>query len=347
MDRTPRTPHPTRTRRVSTPADLLALVPGLLGFHPEASVVLVTVGPAREPFHARVDLPDDPVGVEGLAGHLGEVAGRHGVTRVAVVVYSPDAGLAEALGDRLADRLELAGVELVVLLRADGERWWALHAGPDGACGGSPDDPGTPYDVSSHPIMARTVVEGTVVLGSRRELADSLVGTDAEETERVAELADDLATRLLPPDGGGTPLRDRLAIEGRWVRHRVCRFLTDGARLDAHDVARLAALVSVSTEVRDVAWAELRHDNAGQHVDLWRDVVRRVPVDVRAAPAALLGFAAWISGAGALAWCAVDVAQEADPDYGLARLLGEALTAAVPPSTWQPFPREALTLFAG
>jgi hypothetical protein len=336
MDRTP------RTLRVSTPADLLALVPGLLGFHPEESVVLVTVGPARDPFHARVDLPDDPVGVEDLAGYLGEVAGRHGVTQVAVVVYSPDAGLAEALGRELALRLEGAGAELVVLLRADGERWWALHAGPEG----EPDGPGTPYDVSSHPIMARTVADGTVVLGSRRELADSLVGADPEEVERVAALADEVATRLLPGGGEGR-LRQRLAHEGRWVRHRVRRYLGDGQRLDSHDVARLATLVSSSTEVRDVAWAEMCHDNAGQHVDLWRDVVRRVPVDVRAAPAALLGFAAWISGAGALAWCAVDVAQEADPDYGLAALLGQALTAAVPPSTWQPFPRDALTLFAG
>jgi hypothetical protein len=118
-------------------------------------------------------------------------------------------------------------------------------------------------------------------------------------------------------------------------------------RLDAHDVARLATLVSVSLEVRDVAWAEMTHANAARHVDLWRDVVRRVPVDVRAAPAALLAFAAWISGAGALAWCAVDVAQEADPDHGLAALVSQALVAAMPPSTWQPFPREALTLFAG
>jgi hypothetical protein len=343
MDRTPSTP---RTLRVSTPADLLALVPGLLGFHPEESVVLVTVGPARDPFHARVDLPDDPVGVEDLAGYLGEVAGRHGVTQVAVVVYSPDAGLAEALGRELSDRLEGAGAELVVLLRADGERWWALHSRPEAGPEEEPDDPGTPYDVSSHPIMARTVAEGTVVLGSRRELADSLVGADPAEVDRVAGLADEVATRLLP-GGGDTPLRERLALEGRWVRHRVCRYLADGQRLDSHDVARLATLVSVSTEVRDVAWAEMRHDNAGQHVDLWRDVVRRVPVDVRAAPAALLGFAAWISGAGALAWCAVDAAQEADPDYGLATLLGKALTAAVPPSTWQPFPRDALTLFAG
>jgi hypothetical protein len=144
---------------------------------------------------------------------------------------------------------------------------------------------------------------------------------------------------------GRAAARHHLGLEGRWVRHRVSRFLQDAARLDAHDVARLATLLAVSLEVRDVAWAEMSHDNAASHVDLWRDVVRRVPVDLRAAPAALLGFAAWLSGDGALAWCAVECAQEASPGYGMAGLLTQALAGAVPPSAWRPIPREALSLF--
>jgi Domain of unknown function (DUF4192) len=90
----------------------------------------------------------------------------------------------------------------------------------------------------------------------------------------------------------------------------------------------------------------MSHDDAARHVDLWRDVVRRVPVELRAPAAALLGFAAWLSGNGALAWCAVDRAQEAQPGYGLAGLLTQALAGAVPPSTWRPIPRDALAVFA-
>ena len=98
------------------------------------------------------------------------------------------------------------------------------------------------------------------------------------------------------------------------------------------DVARLLVLLRTSTELRDVAWAEMTHANARDHVDLWRDVVRRAPAGLRADPAALLGFAAWLSGHGALAWCAVGLAQESDPDHGLASLLTTALSAAVPPT---------------
>jgi hypothetical protein len=69
-------------------------------------------------------------------------------------------------------------------------------------------------------------------------------------------------------------------------------------------------------------------------------------VELRAAPAALLGFAAWLCGDGALAWCAVDAAQECEPGYGLASLLTDALAAAVPPSVWRPVPPSALGVFA-
>jgi len=131
------------------------------------------------------------------------------------------------------------------------------------------------------------------------------------------------------------------------VRRRVSRFLDDGGRLDAHDVARLVASMALSLEIRDVAWAEMTRDNAARHVDLWRDVVRRAPVELRAAAASLLGFAAWLSGDGALAWCAVDRAQQAEPGYSLAGLLTQMLAGAMPPSAWRPFPPESLTLFAG
>jgi hypothetical protein len=46
------------------------------------------------------------------------------------------------------------------------------------------------------------------------------------------------------------------------------------------------------------------------------------------------GLAAWLSGNGALAWCAVDRSVESDPDNSLAELVGELLSRAVPPSSW-------------
>ena len=130
------------------------------------------------------------------------------------------------------------------------------------------------------------------------------------------------------------------------IRARNAEFYREnGRRLTGWSLrARLVAAV-VHVDVRDVAWAEMSRDDANAHVDLWRDVVRRTPLDLSAAPAALLGFAAWLGGDGALAWCAVDRCQEAEPDYTMAALLTDALASATDPARWENLPAEALTLF--
>jgi Domain of unknown function (DUF4192) len=327
--------------RASGPADLLALVPRLLGFHPQDSVVVITVGSATHRFHARVDLPTDPVTAEEVTSYLADVAKQNGVQAFAVVVYSDDAPLVGVVVDELSRRLRRMRIDLVCAIRADGRRWWRVGGA------GSRTSAGTPYDVGSHPLTAEAVVEGTVVLGSREELANTLVGSDSEDAATVFRHAAEIVERLrLLQAEPVVSLRRHLVEEGGWIQQRVRRFLTDSQRLEAHEVARLCALLSASIDLRDVAWAEMTREEARTHVDLWRDVVRRSPPELRAAPATLLGFAAWLSGNGALAWCAVDCAQKCDPDYSLASLLADALAGAIPPSVWRPFPRESLTLFA-
>jgi hypothetical protein len=87
--------------------------------------------------------------------------------------------------------------------------------------------------------------------------------------------------------------------------------------------------------VRDAAWAHITRRTAEAHVRLWTDVVRRAPDTLVAAPAALLGWAAWQAGDGALAWVAVDRCTRAAPDYRMAGQLAVILQGAVPPQTWE------------
>ncbi len=186
----------TTPRLARGPADLLALVPSLFGFHPTDSLVLLTVGDAATPFHARVDLPTDPCGVELVGEQLSETVERNDTTHVVVVAYTDDAGLAHAVVDHLFDCLAEIGVELVCAVRADGGRWWVLPSWPD--------EEGTAYDIRSHPWTAQAVLDGTVMHASREELALTLVGSDPEEIEEIAALAQEIgAASSTAPQAGG------------------------------------------------------------------------------------------------------------------------------------------------
>jgi hypothetical protein len=91
--------------------------------------------------------------------------------------------------------------------------------------------------------------------------------------------------------------------------------------------------------VRDLAWSRISRADAGRSVTLWSAVSRRVVPPYEPAVLSLAGFAAWVSGDGATAWCAVDRALAADPGYSMARLLEEALARCAPPDVWVPPPR--------
>lgn len=310
------------------------MVPYLLGFHPEDSLVVLTFGAPAGCFHARVDLPVDLADQRQVADDVMRAVVHHQVPRVALLAYSDDASASQAQCELLLERLLAAGVDVVDVLRADGERWFACL---------DPGDPGTAYDLASHPFTAERVYQGDVVLDSRQQLADSLVAAaDEETTVFVVANVDRLHAALgAAPDHGSALLR----TEARWVQRRIRLHLRDRRPLSAADAGRLLALVGLTT-VRDVAWSEMTRATAEAHVHLWRDLVRRCPEEVLPPAASLLAFAAWLRGDGALAWCALDRALEADPDYSMAHRVAECLTGAVPPTVWAPVPEGELPVFA-
>ncbi|MDI6908792.1 DUF4192 domain-containing protein [Nocardioides sp.] len=301
-----------------TPEDMLALVPVVLGFLPTDSVAMLTFG-SRRPFHARVDLPtagtDIPKAVETLLAP----ARAHGVAQALFVLYSDDDRLAAATSRALCRAFVDAGVQVIEALRTDGHRWYAAH-------GRRPGVPawGVPYDLSAHPFLAQAVLDGRVLHGSREELRRTLDG-DVERTGRVVAALAALGGRT-----GDPPPR---AAEALWARDLVVRHTRAGSAPEDEEVARLLRGL-LEIEVRDAAWGPLDRASSHAHVAFWTDVVRRTPVPLLAAPAALLAFAAWQAGHGALAWCALDRSAEADEDYSLAALVAQALERAVPPDAW-------------
>ena len=198
-----------------TPTDLIAIVPAVLGFHPQDSVVLLTFGPPGGAFHARVDLPVEAAEQEAVADVL--------VDAVAANRVRPGRGAAlhrrrrgRALAGPAAARpAARRRVEVIDVLRVDDGRW---HPVPEDG------SPGTAYELETHPFTAQRVFEGQVVHRDREELADSLVGTDEEDAVEVAlaatRFADLVAVRRGETTGSCGPRRRWLQ---RCIRARVER----------------------------------------------------------------------------------------------------------------------------
>lgn len=325
------TPQPFRIR---SEADVLALVPYTLGFHPVDSLVLVTLDEQKRPFQARIDLPDDLEELPLIAEHLVGAALRNGAERALVIVYSDDACLGEAAAEALAETLDRVGVATLLTIRADGQRWFPLGAD-------DPDPEGRPYDVRGHELSSRAVLDGRVTFRDRGELVDSLAPVDPVVVDEVETAYDELAA--LPGAG------QELLLESLWLMEQVRALVAAPPEVPSVEpplVARVLRAVA-NRDVRDLVWCDVDRQNAEGHVALWREVVRRSPDGLVAPAAGLLAFSAWLAGDGALAWCAVDRCLCADPDHVLGQLVGEALTSATPPSAWRPIDPGSLALFAG
>ncbi|HEV7897016.1 MAG TPA: DUF4192 domain-containing protein [Planosporangium sp.] len=350
---------PTSRVILHTPTDLLAAVPYLLGFHPADSVVVVGLTGTRVVFTARADLPRPaapPNEALALADQLGEVLAGQRVDMALIIGYGEAAAVTRTVLP-LRDALRGYGLSVGEMLRAHDGRYWSYLCESVRCC---PAD-GTPYDVAGTEVAAAATYAGQVALPDRAALERGLTPVEGAEreavdraTERAAqELAAeaDRAARDLAAEADraaqelaagadrlADPAGDRQRAGLRALALAVRRY-ADGGRLADDELARLTLLL-VRIDVRDLCWARVTvaGDQLAAHLELWRDVTRRARADLVAAPATLLGYAAWRSGNGALAWVAVQRALESNPGYSLALLLGEALGRALPPSLFDERP---------
>jgi hypothetical protein len=313
---------PTRLK-VRRPDDLLALIPYLIGFHPEESLVAVFVRSGRVILAGRLDLSPD-ADAEGLAEFIDALAKRERAEALALVAYSADSLPTNRLLTQLMDRL--VGQELIHVLYVGHGRWWSLTCADD-CCPLA----GTPLDLTSHPLSATAVLAGLATRTNRRELEESVNGPGRDELPRLDAMVETmLADRAELDDPGDA---------ARLLASMIDKVLAEPNILDEESSLLLSLLVR-EVHLRDLAWALLTPTNADDHVRLWSAVVAHVPPTLAAAPLCLLGMAAWLVGAGALLNCCCERLTRVDPDYSMGRVLAEISEQAIPPRRWEEIGRD-------
>jgi hypothetical protein len=297
----------------TSPAEAIQLVPHILGFIPEESLVISVFQDHRLTVTARTDLADvwRPGAVEDL---LDRIWARFPDAYGHLWVFTADRESGWNLLGRCQTHLPRAAAQLAVV---DGDTW---HL-PDGQSG-TVDRNG--------PIATEAIYHGMSVRSSRAELEQMFAS--APLTLALDRQAASVQATL--PAAGDT------AAAVSYARGLIAQNLprAAGARtaITTEDALRLALLVQ-RADARDAALLSMDLDNADQHLKLWSQVVQRVPERVAEMPLYLAGMAAWIAGEGAVTCIAADRSLAAAGQREGARaatLLKDLTHSVVPPTAW-------------
>lgn len=315
----PSSPDRRPTLRISGPAQILQIIPYLLGFHPERSVVIVALNETAIVVSARYDIEAPPE----LAEPLCRTAAESGADRVIVIVYDDDVdGLPlphhehlDALGV-VFDRYELRAVDA---LAVGNGRWWSYLCENDSCC---PRE-GTALE-SAGVAAVGAVAEGLVALPGRADLEAELA-PDPIGMAKVRTALDELGAAV--DDRPDVVVRaDDWAVVRRFVR----RARRGSGPVPPDEAARvLWALMDLA--VRDAAVGFLASRPEPEVTRAWRDLVRVAPSGWRAPAATVYALWCFAAGSGARSNIAVDVALEANPHYSMAQLLADAQCGGINP----------------
>jgi hypothetical protein len=328
------------TLRLRAPAEVLAAMPYVVGYYPSDSIVVLGLHERRLIFAARDDLPGPEASEREICDqvdHLLDVLLRQNCTSVLVVGVG-DAARADRLAMNLLDAYESAGLVVQEVMRAHEGRYWSYLCDSPTCC---PPE-GVPYDSTTSTVAAEWTFAGRVAFRDRADYETQLRPVMGAARDAMCQATDAAHRRLhsllISARDEKSAAASLLAAGETAVDLAVTRQFSGGTLTD-EEVAWLSVLL-LDIPVRDLAWARIRGsmEDLEQHQALWTDVVRRCEPDLIAAPASLLGFAAWRCGDGGMARMALERAVAAEPRYTMAGGLLTALSRGIPPESWNDLP---------
>ena len=316
---------------LTSPHDLIAAIPFLIGYHPVDSLVVVSIRDNYIGMAMRVDYPTDlPASAyDLLASHLQ----RDGSTGALLVAYIPTARSdGEAVLSDLAAAMERIGVNVDESLLIQDGRFRSTLCSDLQCC---PSDGREVPAIDSSRIAIENVVAGRAMPFANIEaLTESIsplvISEDEKWIARVAKFAvSDKAKNLTQLQRDGATAVIDLAGE----------FAASRGAEDLELVARVIGRLS-DIQVRDFALGSHTDEDIDTYFLMWRQIMRMAPVGYVAPIASLFAALAYESGDGALAHRALDRALADSNGYSLALLLRRVFTAGWPPQSFAAMRRE-------
>jgi len=310
---------------LTSPHDLLAAIPFLIGYHPQDSLVLVALKDEAVGMAMRVDMPVG-VSAEGydlLASHFL----RDGADGAFIVAYVGAGAVdPENVLINTSAALVRAGIDIKESLIVSNNRFRSMICTDLTCC---PPEGSVIPDLGSSRIAAEHVIAGHPMpfenvdglVQSIAAVPSSFESVWADEvqafwvssdSEEIQELQRDGATAIIDLVG---EYREGPGAEDRELAARVIGRLSD-------------------IQVRDFALGSHTDESADYYWAMWRDLLRIAPRGFVAPIACLFAAMAYERGEGALAHKGLDRGLGDDDQYSLAHLLRRVFTAGWPPQSF-------------
>ena len=309
--------------RLSSPTDILDIVPALIGFYPTESLCALYLDdvPAGRTLAltARADLPTTPDELTGLLAHTADMLTRY--PTAILVAYAADQEQARDTVRQVAQRF---GPDRIVTGIIAAPQGWTtvdpLH--PAASNGPTPTRPGPDRPPQPSPPRASTPWAPATT---------SATASPPPTHRPTADYDRAAAEQALPHQ----PTDDQLEQMAAEVREFIGNYLAQPLTVTVDDAAFLAGRVRFGVP-RDAALREIDRTQAQSHATLWQGVAAMTPDDCAAPVLGLLGIAAWVAGNGALANLALERAHAYGylTDHGLLGIAHHVLDNAVPPAAW-------------
>ena len=310
---------------LTSPHDLLAAIPFLIGYHPQDSLVLVALKDEAVGMAMRVDMPVG-VSAEGydlLASHFL----RDGADGAFIVAYVGAGAVdPENVLINTSAALVRAGIDIKESLIVSNNRFRSMICSDLTCC---PPEGSVIPDLGSSRIAAEHVIAGHPMpfenvdglVQSIAALPSSFESVWADEVQAFWVSSDSEEIQELQRDGA-TAIIDLVGEyrEGRGAEDR---------ELAARVIGRLSDI-----QVRDFALGSHTDESADYYWVMWRDLLRIAPRGFVAPIACLFAAMAYERGEGALAHKGLDRGLGDDDQYSLAHLLRRVFTAGWPPQSF-------------
>lgn len=348
----------------TSPSDFLAVVPRLLGFHPQQSIVLVPFRRGRSRGVLRLDLPPDDDHVDQIAATMiGLVCRVPEADGCAIVVYGDTDAPARALVAGVERHADACGVRIVeALWVAEGR--WGSYASPE--AGDVPTSIDLPPGVAEEFPVAVDQFAGADLAAVDADTHRAVADACSTLTEAVRMLARD----ALPSGRGGAGRIDPRALAAASVLDDLPAFFerlldADPDALDPYELA-VTAWALGRPALRDIAligWldgveagdaaaeAQARWEEGQEYpseiaMRIWgegarpspdrltralavaRKVASAVPESARPGPLAVCGWLSWALGRSTHASLYASRASEIVRDHGLAEIVRSFVEAA-------------------